>query len=85
MPWGATFAGLAGSFVGIGLARFAYTPLIPALIAAGWFSPALAGYLGAANLGGHLVGAFAARPVATRVAPRLALLSEPNCIMTFDT
>jgi len=73
LPWGATFAGLAGSFVGIGLARFAYTPLIPALIAAGWFSPAQAVYLGAANLGGYLVGAFAARPVATRVAPRLAL------------
>ena len=73
MPWGATFAGLAGSFVGIGLARFAYTPLIPALIAAGWFSPAQAAYLGAANLGGYLVGAFAARPVAARVAPRLAL------------
>jgi predicted MFS family arabinose efflux permease len=73
LPWGATFAGLAGSLVGIGLARFAYTPLIPALIAAGWFSPAQAAYLGAANLGGYLVGALAARPLAARAAPRSAL------------
>jgi predicted MFS family arabinose efflux permease len=73
LPWGATFAGLAGSLVGIGLARFAYTPLIPALIAAGWFSPAQAAYLGAANLGGYLVGAVAARPLAARVAPGFAL------------
>jgi len=36
----------------LGLARFAYTPLIPALIAAKWFSPAEAVYLGAANLAG---------------------------------
>ena len=44
--WRATLAGLCASLVGIGLARFAYTPLIPALIAAGWFSPAAAAYLG---------------------------------------
>ena len=36
-PWRATFSGLCANLVGIGLARFAYTPLIPALILAGWF------------------------------------------------
>ena len=64
--WG-TVSGLCACLVGIGLARFAYTPLIPALIAAGWFSPAHAAYLGAANLAGYLVGALAGRRLAARV------------------
>lgn len=36
-PGRATAAGLCATLVGIGLARFAYTPLLPALIAEGWF------------------------------------------------
>jgi hypothetical protein len=36
--WRYATAGLCASLVGIGIARFAYTPLIPALIAARWFS-----------------------------------------------
>jgi hypothetical protein len=55
--WLPAVAGLCASLVGLGLARFAYTPLIPALIAAKWFSPAEAVYLGAANLAGYLAGA----------------------------
>jgi predicted MFS family arabinose efflux permease len=62
--WRAIVAGLCASLVGIGLARFAYTPLIPALIAAGWFAPAEAAYLGAANLAGYLAGALLARRMA---------------------
>jgi predicted MFS family arabinose efflux permease len=62
--WRAIIAGLCASLVGIGLARFAYTPLIPALIAAGWFAPAEAAYLGAANLAGYLAGALLARRMA---------------------
>jgi predicted MFS family arabinose efflux permease len=57
-PWASVWAGCAATLVGNGLARFAYTPLIPALIAAGWFTPADAAYLGAANLAGYLVGAL---------------------------
>ena len=71
--WRATLAGLCGSLVGIGLARFAYTPLIPAVIAAGWFSPAQAAWLGAANLVGYLVGALEARPAAQRFSAQTAL------------
>ena len=63
--WRVTLAGLGASLVGIGLARFAYTPLIPALIAAGWFTPAQAAYLGAANLAGYLAGAPLARRMAS--------------------
>ncbi|MBP1091272.1 YbfB/YjiJ family MFS transporter [Bradyrhizobium diazoefficiens] len=65
--WRYAVAGLSASLVGLGLARFSYTPLIPALIAAKWFSASDAVYLGAANLAGYLAGALAARAVATRV------------------
>ncbi|HUC62663.1 MAG TPA: YbfB/YjiJ family MFS transporter [Alphaproteobacteria bacterium] len=54
----AALAGLCASLVGIGLARFAYTPLIPPLISEGWFGAAAAAYLGAANLAGYLAGAL---------------------------
>ncbi len=67
-PWRATLSGLCATLVGIGLARFAYTPLIPVLIAAQWFSPSQAAYLGAANLAGYLAGAVAGRPLAARIA-----------------
>ncbi|MDA9391920.1 putative MFS family arabinose efflux permease [Bradyrhizobium sp. USDA 3311] len=65
--WRYAVAGLSASLVGLGLARFSYTPLIPALIAAKWFSASDVVYLGAANLAGYLAGALAARAVATRV------------------
>jgi predicted MFS family arabinose efflux permease len=68
--WRATLAGLCASLIGIGLARFAYTPLIPVLIRAGWFSPALAAYIGAANFAGYLAGALAARWLARVLPPR---------------
>jgi predicted MFS family arabinose efflux permease len=62
--WRVTLAGLSASLVGIGLARFAYTPLLPVLITAGWFPASQAAYLGAANLAGYLGGALCARPLA---------------------
>ncbi len=70
--WRATLSGLCASLVGIGLARFAYTPLLPAIIDAGWFGAASATYLGATNLAGYLAGALLAGPAAARVqAPTL--------------
>lgn len=60
-------AGLAASLVGIGLARFAYTPLLPALIDAGWFAETTAIYLGAANLAGYLAGALGGKSLALRI------------------
>lgn len=71
--WRATLCGLCASLVGIGLARFAYTPLLPAIIGAGWFGPASAAYLGAANLAGYLAGAVLAGPAASRVPARSLL------------
>lgn len=61
-------AGLCASLVGIGLARFAYTPLLPALIEAHWFAETTAVYLGAANLAGYLAGALGGKWMATRIS-----------------
>jgi len=72
-PLRATAAGLCAILVGIGIARFAYTPLLPALIEAGWFEPSAAAYLGAANLIGYLAGAIVARRIA-RATSAVAVL-----------
>lgn len=69
----AIFAGLCASLVGIGLARFGYTPLIPPLIESHWFAAQDVVYLGAANLVGYLVGAVAGRPLAARLTSRTTL------------
>lgn len=66
-------AGAAATCCGIGLARFAYVPLFPALVAAGWVDGAGAGLLGAVNLAGYLAGALAARAVARRLSVPRAL------------
>jgi predicted MFS family arabinose efflux permease len=71
--WRATLSGLCATLVGIGLARFAYTPLLPALITQGWFPSSQAAYLGAANLAGYLGGALGARPMARRAAAPVVL------------
>src|SRR5256885_11551952 len=72
-PLRATLAALSANLVGIGLARFGYTPLIPALTTAGWFRPSAAVYLGAANLAGYLAGALGARWIAARAGAATAL------------
>jgi predicted MFS family arabinose efflux permease len=66
-------AGLCASLIGIGLARFAYTPLIPPLIAARWFSADAVVFLAAANLLGYLVGAIGGRRLASAVGSTAAL------------
>ena len=71
--WRHIFAGFSASLVGIGLARFAYTPLIPPLIQAHWFSASDVVYLGAANLAGYLLGALLGRTVAHRLTSTYTL------------
>ena len=72
-PGLAIFAGFASLFIGIGLARFGYTPLLPAVIEAGWFPPAEAAYLGAANFAGYLAGAVLAWRIPIPLSPRTTL------------
>src|SRR5258707_2245372 len=71
--WRGTVAGASASLVGIGLARFAYTPLLPAIIGAHWFPASTAAYLGAANLGGYLAGALVGGLLARRVNAAVVL------------
>ena len=71
--WRAAMAGLCATLVGLGLARFAYTPLLPAIIQAHWFEASQATYLGAANLIGYLGGALLAGPLAARSSARSVL------------
>lgn len=68
LVWRYIFAGLCASLDSIGLARFAFTPLIPELIHAQWFAPSVVVYLGSANLAGYVVGALMGRPLASRLA-----------------
>jgi predicted MFS family arabinose efflux permease len=65
--WRGVLSAFCASLIGIGLARFAYSPLLPAIVGAHWFEPATAAYLGAANLAGYLAGALLGRPISTRV------------------
>ncbi|WP_218583526.1 YbfB/YjiJ family MFS transporter [Pseudomonas sp. C1C7] len=72
-PWRGTVAGFSASLVGIGLARFAYTPLLPAIVGAHWFDASRAAYLGAANLAGYLAGALFGRSLAAKTSTRFTL------------
>ena len=60
-------AGAAATASGNGLARFAYVPLFPAMVTAGWVDGAEAGTLGAAALLGYLIGTLAGRGAARRL------------------
>ena len=51
-------AGASATFLGVGMQRFAYSLLLPAMIGAHWLGAGAAGALGAANLGGYLAGAL---------------------------
>lgn len=57
-------AGAVATLTGNGLARFAYVPLFPAMVSAGWVSGAEAGLLGALNLAGYLAGVLGGRRLA---------------------
>ena len=60
------FAALSASLISVGIARFAYTPLLPVLIEARWLSVSAAVYLSAAGLAGYLVGALLGRRLGAR-------------------
>jgi predicted MFS family arabinose efflux permease len=65
--WRGVLSAFCASLIGIGLARFAYSPLLPVIVGAHWFEPATAAYLGAANLAGYLAGALLGRPISARL------------------
>ena len=81
LAWRYIFAGLCASLVSIGLARFAFTPLIPELIKAHWFSISGVIYLGPANLAGYVCGALLGRPIGSRLGNETSL----RAMMVFIT
>ena len=56
-----SYAGLCCTLIGIGLSRFAYTPILPLMVKHQWLTSLQAGYLGAINFLGYLLGAMLAR------------------------
>ncbi|MFJ3486268.1 YbfB/YjiJ family MFS transporter [Pseudomonas sp. NPDC090202] len=93
IPWHAIIAGLCATLVGIGLARFAYTPLIPPLIENQWFATSDIIILSAANLAGYFLGALMGRPLARKLSNRhtlrlmmvLVTLSFAGCAVPLST
>ena len=73
------FAGAAATFSGIGLSRFAYVPLFPAMVSAGWITGPEGALLGAMNLAGYLAGVLGGRSLARRTGTARAL----DCGMAF--
>jgi MFS family permease len=58
-PWQVLMGGICGLVLTIGLARFAYTPLLPSLQAQTGLTDAGAGGLAAINYAGYITGALA--------------------------
>jgi predicted MFS family arabinose efflux permease len=79
--WRGVLSAFCASLIGIGLARFAYSPLLPAIVGAHWFEPAVAAYLGAANLAGYLAGALLGRPISARIRV-VTVLRAPMALAT---
>ena len=77
----AVTAGLCSSLVGIGLSRFAFSPLIPPLVSEHWFAASQAAYLGAANLLGYVLGALISLDLA-RAIPVRPLLRAMMLVVT---
>jgi len=76
--------GMVSTFAGLGLARFSYAPLIPEMVAQGWFSVSDAAYLGAANLAGYLLGAVSAHWSSGRFgSPFMIRLSLAGIFLSF--
>ncbi len=69
----ALLTGMMATLAGIGIARFAYTPLLPEIIQQQWFGDSQAAYLGAANLLGYLIGALTAHRLSEHISVRLLM------------
>lgn len=61
---------VSATFLGLGLGRFAFSPLIPELVKNDWLDVATAQSIGAANLVGYFFGAVLARPALLLICER---------------
>lgn len=77
-------AGTLTTAVAIGLARFAYPPIFPVMVADGWLSKGDAGVAGALNLAGYLSGVVCGRPLSRHLpTARLLGLGMWVCAIAF--
>src|SRR6516225_2944606 len=74
---------LSTSFIGAGLVRFAYTPLLPVLIESRWFDTSATVYLSAANPAGALFGAVTSTWLARRYS-KVSILRGMNVLATLS-
>jgi MFS family permease len=78
-----SFVGMSGGLIGVGICRFAYTPLVPVMIGEGWITEAEAGYLGAVNFTGYAAGAALAWVSAKRLGTgRSVYLNILICLLS---
>lgn len=76
---------ISAMFLGLGLGRFAFSPLIPELVGSGWLDVGAAQTVGAANLVGYLVGALLAKPALRLTNERtLCVLSGALVFLSYD-
>ena len=85
-PAAVAAAGLAALAAGMGIGRFAFTPILPLMQAEGTLTLAGGGWLAAANYAGYLAGALTATrvPAATAVRTGLAGTALFTLAMGFD-
>src|SRR5918997_911585 len=76
--------GILALAAAMGIGRFAYTPLLPAMQEAAGFDPTQAGLLAAANYAGYLVGALLAA-VAVPASARIRVLLVSAIAVAFTT
>src|SRR5690554_7804774 len=58
-------AGVFSQLLCIGIARFAYTPLLPVMQQQAWLSDAQGGWLAALNYAGYMLGALTAASISS--------------------
>jgi len=71
--FGPALAGYCGLLIGVGMGRFGYPPLIPAMVEAGWATPTTLHLAAAFNLAGYIVGAGTALATARFFGVRVAV------------
>lgn len=73
--WRRYALGAAGAmFTGMGIGRFSYTTMVPALVKADALDAVQAGRVGMVNLGGFLIGALVSVPLARSIGRRRCVL-----------
>ena len=63
----AGLCGICAMVIGLGIGRYSFVPLIPAIVSNEWFDEALTGYLGSVTLLGYLLGGVTAHRLSEKL------------------